>query len=100
MSKIIFSMQYEIKAEEKEEYIESLKELKMLQKSEGVENYSVYEVKGRTNVFEEVIIFSSEEAFDKYDDASNERIELLNSKIEELKVPRTTKYNTLIELSI
>ncbi|MHC1736400.1 MAG: hypothetical protein AB9882_00150 [Ignavibacteriaceae bacterium] len=100
MSKIIFSMQYEIKAEEKEEYIESLKELKMLQKSEGVENYSVYEVKGRTNVFEEVIIFSSEEAFDNYDDASNERIELLNSKIEELKVPRTTKYNTLIELSI
>lgn len=100
MSKIIFSMQYEIKAEEKEEYIESLKELKMLQKSEGVENYSVYEVKGRSNVFEEVIIFSSEEAFDSYDDASNERIELLNSKIEELKVPKTTKYNTLIELSI
>jgi len=100
MSKVIFSMQYEIKPEEKDEYIQSLKELKMLQKGEGIESYSVYEVKGKANVFEETIVFSSEDAFDNYDDASNERTELLNSKIEELKVPKTTKYNTLIELSI
>jgi hypothetical protein len=92
-------MQYEIQPDYREEYLRSVKELKMLQKGEGIESYSVYEVKGKLNTFGEIIIFSDENMFDNFEDEANERIELLNSKIEEMKVPKTTKYNTLIELN-
>ncbi|MBS4033897.1 MAG: hypothetical protein KGZ85_05490 [Ignavibacterium sp.] len=101
MNKVIFTIQYEIKVDKREEYLSSIKELKLLVKADGLENYSVYEVKGKkTNVFEEVFIFISKEAFDNFDDGENERMDILVSKIEDMKLANSTHYNTLIELDL
>jgi L-rhamnose mutarotase len=99
MSKIIFTIQYELKPEKKEEYLVVVKELKNLLKADGLENYSVYEVKGKPNHFQEIYSFSTQEAFDAFDDNQNERINILIGKLNELTVENTTKYSTLNEVA-
>jgi len=99
MSKVIFAVQYEIEASKRDAFLASLPELKSLIKADGLESYSVYEIKGKANSFEEMFVFSSYEAYDAYDDAENERLSVLISKIESLKVNNTTKYNVLTEVS-
>lgn len=98
MGKVIFSVQYEIIAAKRDEFILAIKELRSLIKADGLENYSVYEIKGKLNHFEEIFLFASKEAFDNYDDSENERTSILISKIEDLKVLNSTKYHTLFEL--
>ena len=44
MSKVLFSIQYEIVPEKRDEYLKVIKELKNLLKAEGLESYVVYEV--------------------------------------------------------
>jgi L-rhamnose mutarotase len=99
MAKVIFSIQYEISPNKKEEYLGVVKELKNLLKAEGLESYSVYEVKGKANNFQEIYIFSSSEAFDQFDDDQNERLNILISKLNDLTVDNSTKYSTLYEIS-
>ncbi len=99
MSKILFTVQYEIKNEAREEYLHSVHEMKSLISTEGLEAYHIYEVKGKTNQFEEVYVFSSEEAYENFDDAANERVNILLSKIENLKVHNSTRYTTLSEIA-
>jgi L-rhamnose mutarotase len=98
MSKIIFTIQYELKPEKKEEYLVVIKELKNLLKAEGLESYSVYEVKGKSCHFQEVYSFSTQEAFEAFDDNQNERINILIGKLNELTIDNTTKYSTLNEI--
>ncbi|CAG0942793.1 hypothetical protein BROC_02005 [Candidatus Brocadiaceae bacterium] len=98
MGKVIFSIQYEIRPEKREEFLQAGKELKSLICAEGLESYSIYEIKGKTNLFEEVYIFTSAEFYENFDDAENERVNVLLSKMEDIKVQNTTKYNTLFEL--
>lgn len=98
MAKVIFSVQYEIDAQRREDYLESIKEYKSLLKVEGLNDYSIYEVKGKTNNFQELFIFDSEAAYENFDDADNERMNVLISKLEDLKVPKSTKSHTFIEV--
>jgi L-rhamnose mutarotase len=98
MSKVIFSVQYEVLDDKREEYIRTINELKNLLKAEGLENYSVYEIKGKSNHFLEQYLFSSEEAFENFDDNQDERLNILINKISEFTKNHTTKYSTLIEL--
>ncbi len=100
MSKVIFTVQYEIKPEKREEYLSSIKELKLLIKPEGMESYSVYEVKGKSNNFQEIYVFSSEEAYDSYEDSLDERTNLLISKITEMTIKQSSKYSTLVEVQL
>ena len=99
MAKVIFSIQYEINSNKKEEYFGVVKELKNLLKAEGLENYSVYEVKGKPNQFQEIYTFSSSEAFDQFDDNENERLNILITKLNDLTTENSTKYTTLHEVS-
>ena len=99
MDKVIFSIQYEVQENKRDEFINSIKELKSLLKAEGLESYSLFEGKTK-NHFQEVYQFTSKEAFDNFDDSENERVDILISKIEDLKEPNTTKYNTLYEVSL
>jgi L-rhamnose mutarotase len=99
MAKVIFSIQYEINSGKKEEYFGVVKELKNLLKAEGLENYSVYEIKGKPNNFQEIYTFSSGEAFDKFDDDQDERLNLLITKLTDLTTANSTKYTTLYEVS-
>jgi hypothetical protein len=98
MSKVIFSVQYEILVEKKEEYFRTISELKNLLQAEGLENYSVYELKGKPNQFQEQYLFSSEEAFENFDDNEDERLNILINKISDLTKEHSTKYTTLHEL--
>jgi L-rhamnose mutarotase len=99
MAKVIFTIQYELKQDKKDEYSTVIKELKNLLKGEGLENYSVYEVKGKGNHYQEVYSFVSEEAYEAFDDNQNERINILISKLNDMTVENSTKYSTLYEIT-
>ena len=99
MAKVIFSIQYEINPNKKEDYLGVVKELKSVLKAEGLESYSVYEVKGKANNYQEIYTFTSSEAFDQFDDDQNERLNILISKLSDLTVDNSTKYSTLYEVS-
>lgn len=98
MSRVIFSIRYSIIPEKRNEYLNVVKELKNLVQAEGLESYSVYEQKNKSNYFEEVYIFSSEEAFEDFDDNQDERIDLLMTKLSDLIKEQTTQYTTLVEV--
>ncbi len=99
MSKVLFSIQYEILPEKRDEYLKVIRELKNLLKADGLESYHVYEVKGRTNNFQELYAFSSVEAYEAFDDDTNERINILIDKISDMSVDKSTKYTTLVQLA-
>ncbi|RPI73969.1 MAG: hypothetical protein EHM47_04870 [Ignavibacteriales bacterium] len=98
MSKVIFSIQYEIDENRREEYLTIARELKSLLKVDGLEDYSIYQVKGKGNNFEEIYTFSSAEAYDNFDDNQNERISILLTKLSDLVKENSTKYTTLNEV--
>jgi len=100
MSKVLFTINYEIQADKKEEYINTIRDLKNLIKAEGLESYSVYEAKGKSNRFAEQYIFSSEEAYENFEDDTDERINILITKISGMTVDHTTKYTTLTEFEL
>jgi quinol monooxygenase YgiN len=95
MSKVIFTVQYELDSTKVEEFHSVINELKNLLRAEGLEDYSVYEVKGKPNHYQEQYTFVSEEAFDAFDDNTDERINILVSKLNDLTVDHSAKYVTL-----
>ncbi|MFZ1518186.1 MAG: hypothetical protein WAU11_05390 [Ignavibacteriaceae bacterium] len=99
MSKVLFTIQYEILPEKKDEYFKVIKELKNLLKAEGLESYNIYEVKGKNPAFQELYTFSSMEAYEAFDDLNDERINILIDKINSMSVEKSTKYNTLVQLA-
>ena len=99
MSKVLFSIQYEIVPEKRDEYLKVVKELKNLLKAEGLESYFVYEVKGKAISFQELYTFTTMEAYEAFDDMNDERINILVDKIGGMSVDKSTKYNTLVQLS-
>lgn len=98
MSKVIFSIQYEVSPSKREEYMSVVKELKNLLQADGLENYSVYEIKGKNNHFQELYTFNSIEAYEAFDDDQNERINILINKLNDLTTENSTKYTTLMEI--
>jgi len=99
MSKVLFSIQYEVTADKRDEYLKVIRELKTLLKADGLESYSVYEVKGKLNNFHELYTFVSLEAYEAFDDLNDERINILIDKINGFTVDKPTKYNTLLQLA-
>lgn len=98
MSKVIFTVQYELDNSKVEEFHSVINELKNLLKAEGLEDYSVYEVKGKPNHYQEQYTFVSEEAFDAFDDNTDERINILVSKLNDLTVDHSARYVTLYKI--
>lgn|SRR5574338_11141 len=99
MSKVLFTIQYEIVPEKRDEYLRVVRELKNLLKADGLLSYEVYEVKGKTISFQELYTFANMEAYEAFDDMNDERINILVDKINNLSVEKSTKYTTLIQLS-
>ena len=98
MAKVIFSIQYDINPAKKNEYLDIIREFKNLLKSDGLDKYEVYEVKGKANTFQEMYEFISREAFEAFDDDQNERLNILINKLSDITVENSTKYSTLYEL--
>ncbi len=99
MSRVIFSIRYNVFPERREEYLDVVRELKNLVKAEGLENYSVYEQKNKPNSFEEVYLFNSQEAFENFDDNQDERTDILMTKLSDMIKEQSTQYTTLIEVN-
>lgn len=98
MSKVLFSISYDIIPDKRTEYLDVVRELKSIIKSEGLESYSVYEQKSKVNSFKEVYIYESEEAWEEADEAVNERVDILMTKLSDLIKEKTTQYSTLLEV--
>ncbi len=98
MSKVIFAIQYEVEGNRREEYLTLARELKMLLKADGLENYGIFEVKGKQNHFEEIYTFNSNEAYENFDDNQNERTGILLNKLSVMVKENSTKYTTLTEV--
>ncbi len=98
MGRVIFSISYDIIPQKREEYLDVVRELKSLMKSEGLESYSVYEQKSKNNSFQEIYVYDSKEAWENVDDTDNERVDLLMSKLSDIVKEKTTQYSTLFEV--
>ncbi len=100
MSKVIFSVQYEIIPNKREDYLGVIRELKNLLKAEGLESYNVYEVKNKANHFQEIYTFTSMDAYEKFEDDQNERINILINKLSDYTEGHTSKYTLLTEVQL
>lgn len=98
MGKVIFSIKYSILPEKRSEYLDVIRELKNLVKAEGLESYSVFESKGKANNFEEIYIFESNQAYEDFDDQSDERVDILMTKLSDMIKQQSTHYETLFEV--
>ena len=98
MSKVVFSIRYEIQKDKLEEYYKVVRELKRPLKGKGLEDYSVFQVKGKENEFVEIYIYESKEAWEAFDEATDERVDILMNKLADMIIDKTTKYSTLFEL--
>ena len=98
MSRVIFSIKYEIIPEKREEYLSVIRELKSIVKAEGLESYSVFEQKNKTNCFSEVYLFSNKDAYENFEDDQDERVDILMTKLSDLIKEQSTNYSTLFEV--
>ena len=98
MSRVLFSINYDIIPEKRSEYLDVIRELKSIIKSEGLESYSVFEQKSKQNSFSEVYIYESQEAWEDADEAGNERVDILMTKLSDLIKEKSTQYSTLFEV--
>ena len=98
MGKVIFSIGYNIIPEKREDYMTLIRELKNLVKADGLESYSVYELKNKKNTFSEIYVFSSAQAYEDFDDNQDERVDILMTKLSDLIVEQTTSYTTQFEV--
>ena len=98
MTKVIFTISYEIKPEKRDEYLALSQEMKNHLAGTRGKNYSVYEVKGKGNSFSEVFVCNSMEEFDRLEDDQDEKTEELVRRLETLLTNGRMKYTTLIEL--
>lgn len=99
MSRVIFSIRYQVFPERRQEYLDVVRELKNIIKAEGLESYSVFEQKNKPNNFEEVYLFKTEEAFENFDDNQDERIDILMTKLSDMIKEQTTQYTTSLEVN-
>jgi len=98
MGKVIFTIKYNILPEKRKEYLDVVRELKNVVKAEGLENYSVFEQKNKSNSFEEIYIFNSKESYENFDDNQDERVDLLMTKLSDMIKEQSTQYTTLVEV--
>ncbi|MCB0745013.1 MAG: hypothetical protein H6613_01510 [Ignavibacteriales bacterium] len=98
MGRVIFSVNYDIIPEKRVEYLDIVRELKNIVKSDGLESYSVYEQKSKENSFQEIYVYKTEQAWEDSDEIENERVDILMTKLSDLIKDKSTHYSTLFEV--
>ena len=98
MSRVIFTISYEIQADRRGEYLPLSQKMKdyILQKG-GVADYSVFEDKRKRNSFTEIFTFSSLEQYNGLDD-EDEAMQNLMALLEPMLIGGKMKYTTLVEV--
>ena len=98
MGKVIFSISYDILPNKRTEYLDIVRELKNIIKSDGLESYTVYEQKSKDNSFQEIYVYKSQQAWEDSDEVENERVDILMTKLSDLIKEKSTQYSTLFEV--
>lgn len=99
MSRIIFEINYDIKPEKREEYLEVIKELKSHIQNNSDKSYLVVENGNRPNNFTEIYICKDEAEFESLEDGSDDVTNNLTSRIlAEFIIDNKTRYTTLHEV--
>lgn len=98
MPKVILQISYEIQDDKRNEYLALTRELKDHFVNEQKKNYSIYEQRGKHNLFFEQFVCESIEEYETLEDNMNENSKELINKLEGLVKPGTTKYVTLLEI--
>jgi hypothetical protein len=97
MSKVIFTISYDIKPELRDAYLAlSTRMREHLAQANG-RNYAVYEQKGKKNSFTEVFVCNSLEEYEQLED-QDELTTSLVSQLEGLLANGKMKYSTMIEV--
>lgn len=98
MARVIFSIQYEVFPEKREEYLKVVRELKNIVKAEGLEEYSIFEYDKKKNHFEEKYFFTDEKAYEDFDDIQDERVDILTGKLSDMIKEHSTQYSVVKEI--
>ena len=98
MPKVILQISYEIKPENREEYLALAKELKNHFAIEQKKNYAIFEQKGKKNFFVEEFICNSVEEYEALEDGTTESGEELVNRLETFLKDGKARYATLLEI--
>lgn len=98
MSRVIFTISYEIHPDRRGEYLPLSQKMKeyILQKG-GIADYSIFEDKRKRNSFTELFTFQSMEQYTGLDD-EDETMQNFMTLLESMLVGSKMKYSTLIEV--
>ena len=96
MSKILFEVNYNIYPGKREGYLNAINELKSYIKEITQKDYFIYEDQKKKNNFSEIIFFESNDEFDNFEDAQDDKIKemmtnIINTFVMEKKVNYITK---------
>jgi hypothetical protein len=98
MPKVILQISYEIKPENREEYLALATELKKHFAGEQKKNYTIFEQKGKKNFFVEEFVCNSVEEYETLEDGTTESGEELVNRLETFLKDGKARYATLIEI--
>ncbi len=98
MSRVIFTISYEILPDRRGEYLPLSQKMKdyILQKG-GIADYSIFEDKRKRNSFTELFTFQTMEQYNGLDD-EDETMQNFMTLLESMLVGSKMKYSTLIEV--
>lgn len=97
MSRVLFTVSYEIPEGSREKYLGLIAKLKDILNADGI-SYSVFEVEKARNQFKEVYIYPSEEAYEASDDAENAEADDLVQQIYSMVKDKKVHYAHAIEI--
>lgn len=93
----MFTISYSIKPESRDQYLALIVEMKNHLTTVGKHNYSVFESKGKKNLFTEVFVTNSIEEYDTLEDNMDEKAQELTSTLQSFVDDAGMKYNTIVE---
>jgi hypothetical protein len=100
MSRVMFTISYGVKPEMREKYLGLVGRLKAVLKAKPATEYSVFEAKGKRNVFTEVFIMKGLEEFESFEDDQDNATRELLEKLEECVEKGGRRYSTLVEVEV
>jgi hypothetical protein len=95
----MFTVSYEVRDEKRDEYAGLIEQLKHHLRTVAGQNYSVFQVRGKKNMFSEVYTTESLEEFDALEDKQDEKTQQLLRSVEECLEKGSTRYLTLVEVT-
>ncbi|MEW6062117.1 MAG: hypothetical protein AB1600_09285 [Bacteroidota bacterium] len=96
MGKVILTVQYDVKNDKRNEYLNTIEKLKAHYATNQYVSYSVYEQRGKQNSFAEIFLAHSEVAYKKFEESEDDTADQLTAELQDF-IDGKTKYTTYIE---